>query len=94
MRHPAGEPRHGLAPEVVWRPEAFGFVLYDPRADHVYQGNRTGRDMLRLLERGASVEALSRALLRRRRIEPKEARSSVTAFLRTLAAHGLLRAEP
>ncbi len=75
---------------VRWREEHFGFVLYDGRADSLYEGNHTGCEILRCLEAGASMDDVCAALRARYGVADDTAARDVAEFVRFLVLEDLL----
>ena len=76
--------------DVSWREEDFGFVLYDRRTDGLYEGNQVGREILRRLDEGASIDAICAALSARYAVPPGKAASDVAEFIRFLVLEDLV----
>jgi hypothetical protein len=68
-----------------------GFLLYDVRADVIYEGNGTGAEVLELMDGSRTCGELSAVLAGRFGIHPATALRDVVEFVAELGRQGLIQ---
>ncbi|MBD0329388.1 MAG: PqqD family protein [Thermoleophilia bacterium] len=77
-------------PDVVSREVGEGAVLVHLRTNRIYNLNRTGAAVWRLLEQGRDLDEAEAELLQRFDVEAGELRADVARLVRELSAAGVL----
>jgi hypothetical protein len=77
-------------PRVSWREENAGFVLYDRQTDALYEGNHVGREILNLLDKGASADEICDVLDNHHDVARDVLRRDIEQFLHFLSEEHLL----
>lgn len=72
------------------REEKFGTIIFETLREKVFVTNRTGKDILNLLEKGYSIERIIETLADSYDVNPQEIKGDITEFVDQLKDNSIV----